>query len=48
MVKPLPEHRVPQSSVLFWRIAVPEGDLAAKMRLYSIARGKKLVPPEGI
>lgn len=44
----LSEHRVPQSFSLFWRIAVPEGDLAAKMRLCSIARGKELESPEGI
>lgn len=39
---------VPQSFSLFWRIAVPEGDLAAKMRLCSIARGKELESPGGI
>lgn len=45
---PLSEHRVPYSFSLFWRIAVPEGDLAAKMRLCSIARGKELEAPGGI
>lgn len=45
---PLPEHCVPPSFSLFWRIAVPEGDLAAKMRLCSIAMGKKLESPGGI
>lgn len=39
---------VPLSFSLFWRIAVPEGDLAAKMRLCSIARGKEFESPGGI
>lgn len=45
---PLSEHCVPQSFSLFWRVVVPEGDLAAKMRLCSIARGKELESPGGI
>lgn len=45
---PLPELCVLQNFSLFWRIEVPEGDLPAKMRLCSIAGGKKLESPGGI